>query len=58
MKTSEFCFKAAGTCVVLIIAMWLVGWAIQVAELVILIYVIGAIGLIALVIGIISLIWE
>lgn len=58
MKTSEFCFKLTGTCVVLILALLIVIWAFKVQEIVPFIIGIGVIGFIALVIGIISSIWE
>ncbi len=58
MKTSEFCFKALGTCVVLLIAMGIVFWVFKEPEILTFIYAIGVIGFLALVIGVISSIWE
>ena len=58
MKTSEFCFKSFGTCVVLVIALSIVGWISGSREIFGLVALVAIIGGIALVVGIISSIWE
>ncbi len=58
MKVSEFCFKVAVTCLVLVAALGLIYWISTTRELIQFIIGIAAIGFIGLVIGIISSIWE
>jgi len=57
MKISEFCYKACGTCVVLIVALSIAGW-IGLSDIWALVAILGVIGGIALVVGIIASIWE
>jgi hypothetical protein len=57
MKTSEFCFKAFGTCLVLVIALSIVGWS-GFSEIWPIVTIIGIGGGFALVIAIIASIWE
>lgn len=55
---SEICFKIFGTCAVLCIALTILGWCIHTDEIWLIDASIGSIGAFALVIGIISSIWE
>ncbi len=57
MTTSEFCFKAFGTCVVLIGALSIAGW-IGLSGIWGIVAFLGVIGGIFLVIAIIASIWE
>jgi hypothetical protein len=57
MTTSEFCFKACGTCVVLVIALSIAGW-IGLSGIWGIVAFLAVIAGIALVVGIIVSIWE
>ena len=57
MKISDFCYRAFGTCLVLVVAFSIATW-IGLAMLWSTVAVIGIVGGAALVVGIIASIWE
>lgn len=57
MKISQFCYKACATCVVLVIAIYIL-YKLEIAGFIYYAKAIGLVGGIALVIGIIASIWE
>lgn len=58
MRTSEFCYKTAGTCLVILLALCMVVWLGHFPELWMLIKGLAIIGGAALVIGIVIEIWD
>jgi len=57
MEISEFCFKASGTCVVILVALAIAGW-IGLPGFWWLVATLGVVAGIFLTIGIIAYIWE
>jgi len=58
MKISDFCFRSAGTCLVLVCALGILLWIFKILEILPFLIGIGVIGFIAVIIGIIASIWE